>query len=539
VTDSFTYRRTIEEHCFLQRPLLDLRQFVLAAEARDLPRFDAAALEGLDRERFLMPLAYRIGGAVTWGSEAQLLADGRLLLREEREFMPWRALQEEHGSGPRGEPVVPLYSFWSLLTLWELWRLLQVRTAAPFLPEGLDAWLSERQTAASWVDRERLADTARGGLHRDLLLIRTQSILVPRITGVYVTTHHPTLGDTADYTFALEQSFDWNQAARECGADAEALEATYRATALQGGFIDPLAAWWLLVDQASRRAKERLRGSARVALDYYDAARVVRGWHFNLTGQRLPDIDELTDPERARAVKERDFGSADTRNNRRALVGLLDYYGLYPWRVQLIVEGPSETKLLAELLELAFGHSFDSLGILVVEFGGAGIPKKAEEFLGRVRAYANYYLLVFDNEGKAAKFADELKRRGIITDDEAHLWTSDLEADNFTVGELCDVAEGHIRQQDGMAGFQLDREEVGSRIANPKNPSEPPGVLTVIQKVAEGHAARFDKDDVAVDLARHAHSQPKHPDTGDDRRLFELLETLVNAAEADRRPPQT
>ena len=245
---------------------------------------------------------------------------------------------------------MPMYSQWQLLTLWELWSQLHPLPAAPFLRAGLDATLADRKAVAARVDRDGLAATARAGGRRDLLLIRTQTILVPRITGKYVATVHQELGDTAEWTFRHEQEFDWDVAARQCGVDADALASEYQRLSMQGQFIDPLQSWWLLVDQTLWAVKQQLRGKARLALDFYDAGRVLRGWHSHLVAEPLPDIDELADPAQAREAKRRLYGDADVRHNRAALVHLLDNYGLYPWRVQLIVEGPSEENLLGELL---------------------------------------------------------------------------------------------------------------------------------------------------------------------------------------------
>ena len=101
-------------------------------------------------------------------------------------------------------------------------------------------------------------------------------------------------------------------------------------------------------DSLGSQAAAPRKGTA--ALDFYDAGRVLRGWHSHLVAEPLPDIDELADPAQAREAKRRLYGDADVRHNRAALVHLLDNYGLYPWRVQLIVEGPSEENLLGELL---------------------------------------------------------------------------------------------------------------------------------------------------------------------------------------------
>ena len=81
----FTYRQAAQEHAFIQVPLLEAPRFIEAAVQRGFPKFDEAGLEGLDREGLLPPVAFRLGGYADWGTEAALLRDDRLLLREEQE----------------------------------------------------------------------------------------------------------------------------------------------------------------------------------------------------------------------------------------------------------------------------------------------------------------------------------------------------------------------------------------------------------------------------------------------------------------------
>ena len=73
-----------------------------------------------------------------------------------------------------------------------------------------------------------------------------------------------------------------------------------------------------------------------------------------------------------------------------ALPAILEHYGLYPWRVQLVVEGPSDAAALRKLLD-EWGMSFERLGIHVGEGRGSGLPKNVDQLLADVRGYANYY----------------------------------------------------------------------------------------------------------------------------------------------------
>jgi hypothetical protein len=192
---------------------------------------------------------------------------------------------------------------------------------------------------------------------------------------------------------------------RRPDAVVRAVESCWPATLWNAGFH--------LADQVKRRERERLTGAALRTLDLYDAARVIRGWHAQLAGEPLPDVDGLFGIDR-NGAKQHVYGTAELRGNREALPPLLEHFGLYPWRVQIIAEGESDLAMLEELLAARYGLTFGALGIHASPLGGADIPANAELILGAVRVYSNYYLLLFDNEGRARQMIETLVRAGHI-----------------------------------------------------------------------------------------------------------------------------
>ena len=92
-------------------------------------------------------------------------------------------------------------------------------------------------------------------------------------------------------------------------------------------FKDPTKSMMDLLDQINRGRRERLTGGALLALDHYDAARVLRHWHARLTGDELPDIDEFGGIN-GTEYKLRRFGTTDVKGRRDILPILLEEYGL-------------------------------------------------------------------------------------------------------------------------------------------------------------------------------------------------------------------
>lgn len=524
-TTPFTYRSAIEEWCFLQVPLLTLKQLVEAAHARGLLFFTLirrGTWETLDSQELLPPVGYLPRDSYSSGWELQLLEEGHLRLRQEVGYQPW---DEEHE---------PLYGHWQLLTLGEIATGLVPAHPLDRLEHGLEGYADFlRGMAEGLAEARQLEPHLNYWRWRELVLTRTQTLVLPKVTGHYRSpAATPGLGEDAfEWTRRQQREFDYERAAEECAITREELAQLYDQLATGGQRLDPAAAWFDLADQIKRQRREALRDNGLRALDYYRAARVIRGWHSYLTEEPLPDLAEQLsgDPVGTRRINERRYGHAEIRGNRAALPAMLETYGLYPWRVQLLVEGASEEVMLETLLEELIGASFGQLGIHPVRLGGAGIPKKLDRVLGAVRTYANYYLLVFDNEGKVTTLVDELRRAGHIEQEpETHIWDQDIEADNFTVAEIC----GEIRKAAkgaGVEGFRLQAREVDRAKARSRK-----GLASVVLGLAEERGFVYSKPKLAHDLARFLAEEVRA--RGDsDRPLFELTQHLYRMTVADRR----
>lgn len=579
----------MREWCFVQLPLVELRRLRDAAKERglsDLGLFERDAWETLDREGLLVPVAYARHGFWEHQLEA-CLEDGDFKVRENVGHIPWEELRADAEAGHGDDANVQvLYHHWQLLALAELQQWLAPAVPWGNLGDGLESFYAVRAQMAAAPDvlpREQLLRMATEHRTRELLLIRVQNMLWPsergdpghsRWRGGFV---GGLTEDAAEWASELLRTTDFAQLAADCGVSADELAAVYDGLARRGLHLDPNATMVDLLDQIRRSRRERLTGAARLAVDYYDAARLIRGWHHLATGAEvwLPDVDELRGINGTEFKRSR-FGTLEVRGNRAVLPTLLEDYGLYPWRVQLIGEGESELVALRTVIEEGYGLSFARLGIAVTDMGGASIPAKAERLLADLRAYANYFLLVFDNEGRARELIDELQRAGVVEgvgddqrkamfaklaeaakqleDAEARrealkaarlraanlheqpgeapefvLWQENFEADNFTHAELCEVANDVIFRGTRSAGATIHAERL--REAAASRPES--GVASVLVELVEEGGVRVSKPDFAAALARYAMAHPEHQ--GDQRPLLALAEHLVRLTGADRR----
>ena len=589
VPGGFTYSRAVRGWAFVQVPRMSLSDFRKAAGERGLMKvspFDASPWETLDREDLLPPVAYSLHGF--WHhDEPGYLDNGDLIVREERGFVPWDELRSE-AQRRNGADLYVLYGHWQLLSLATVVDHLSSSTPLLALGRGLDEFREARIAYASApLDRERLAEVAQGNRTEELLLVRVQNLFMPSVRGGRYRGGRVTglTDEAADWAIEQRRTFDYVAAAEECEVTPDDLATLFDALATRAHWIDPLERWFHLADQVKRRERERLTGAALRALDLYDAARVVRGWHAQLVGEPLPDVDELfgIHPKEA---KRRMYGTDELRGNREVLPALLEHHGLYPWRVQLIAEGESDIAMVEEVLAARYDLSFGYLGIHAFALGGADIPANAELILGAVRVYSNYYLLLFDNEGRARQMIEALVRAGHIegvsdaqrkraleealaeaqartfaSPDERRaalrgareraqrledepgqapeflIWQEDIEADNFTVAEACEVINATAVQLEGLSGFGLDPAEmtklVEAEAGKPKDARR--GMAGVLLDAAAGQDPPFElsKPELARRLAGHALAHPERD--GAQRPVLDLAEHLVRLTIADRR----
>ncbi len=575
----------------MQLPLFDLGNLRDEAKRRGLDNLGLFACdpwETLDREEIFVPVAYARHGM--WNhNQLECLEDGDLVIREEIGYRPWAELREEAEEryGDRGDPQV-LYHHWQLLWLGELQKRMTPAVAWGNLGDSLETFYEVRAKMASVPDptpRDALRTLAVARRARELMLIRVQNMFFPFERGDPRQSNwiaSPVSGLTenaADWAGDQLESLDYSALADDCGVSADDLTGIYHELVHYGLEIDPTSALFDLIDQLRRSSRDRLKGAARQAVDYYDAARVIRSWQQRLTGEWLPDIDEHRGIN-GQAFKQRHYGTLDVRGNRALLPIVLEDHGLYPWRVQLIGEGDSEIAALRLILEKGYGLSFETLGIAVTDMGGADIPAKAERLLGAMRGYANYFLLVFDNEGKARELIDTLRRAKVIggvsdqqrkailteatkavrqIDDpnarnealraareraskldeepgaapEFVLWRENFEADNFSPAEMYGVIARYARNDAEIADFALAQSDIEAALRQGRNGER--AIASVILELAEEKDARFrlSKPDFARLLAHHALDHPERD--GKTRPLIELAEHLIQLTWADRR----
>ena len=169
-----------------------------------------------------------------------------------------------------------------------------------------------------------------------------------------------------------------------------------------------------------------------------------------------------------------------------------------------------------------------------------GVPvSKRAQAVARARAEINAMMFPNADERRdalhtAIQRAERLDHAPAASP-ESHIWQRDLEADNFTVAEICEVITGLARRYE-RATFALDSEALTALVAaeDGKPERKRRGMARVVLDAAGAHDPPFtpEQPDLARALARYAVEHPQHH--GVERPVLTLAEHLVRLTYAGR-----
>jgi hypothetical protein len=431
---NYSFRRAHETNAFHQFPLITPSK--LPSEARDRgirPPFASKfveELERLDREGAFSPMLFEM-----------VDADGAdtIVFRDEGDYVPWSeyAIDDGFAVAPR-----PYYSPWQLLYFNDAVELQHHSVPIEWLlDDDRRATLgSGHRDFLSWqLERWRQLDWEWRGIL--LVLLRLQNRYGPAVKGTLIKStvnlvRHPQTGEYVDPS-ELTPPFDARKALDDLGLTHEALEDMHRRLAIQGmmgGDDDPLRDWHMLVRMAPAKQRARLRGIARRAQDAYDAAEMLRRFYFDLTGELLPNPDEIFDLS-DKSWKRQFFGKWPTFSYTRADLAVeLRLRDLHPHQVHIVVEGDTEEIVCRRVLETVAGMPLNDMGVSIQRLLGVGNMRG--EMLRALKTFPRFLVFVADREGDMAREVEGLKQEGVLTDEATYLWETSFEEANVSDEEL-------------------------------------------------------------------------------------------------------
>lgn len=431
---NYSFRRTHETNAFHQFPLITPSKLRSEARERGIQCSMGSSfiknLERFDREGAFSPILF----------ETMDVDDiETIVFRDEVDYVPWSEYAVHDGMvvAPR-----PYYSPWQLLYFNDAVELQHHSVPIEWLldDERRATLGSGHRNFLSWqLERWRQLDREWRGIL--LVLLRLQSRYGPSVKGTLIKStvnlvKHPQTGEYVDPS-ELEPPFDARRVLDELGLTLEAVKGMHQRVALDGmgiGDCDPLRYWHMLIRMAPAKQRARLRGRARRAQDAYDAAEMLRRHYFDLTGELLPNPDDIFDLS-DKSWKKQFFGKWPTFSYTRADLAVeLRLRDLHPHQVHIVVEGETEEIVCRRVLETVAGMALNDMGVSIQRLFGVGNVRR--EMLRALKAFPRFLVFVADREGDMAREVEALKQEGVLTDEATCLWETSFEEDNFSDEEL-------------------------------------------------------------------------------------------------------
>ena len=288
--------------------------------------------------------------------------------------------------------------------------------------------------------------------------------------------YQPDYRGTVQLTFPTEESFDrwvdWRQnrfspseVLKDSGMSLEEVKDLRDYFAVQAHFIDPMSRWYPLIRLVPFTKKEKLKGKALLAQDYYEIVGILNFFLRDSTKEEQPDPDDIVDGRRGEWKdgyygKKFDYKDPDIRKRI-----ISDYLNVPIPKVVLLIEGDTEETVI-DILMNAFGIVPENEGIAIHNFEGTGgiTPFNAGATLQIAKSQNVARYLIIDNDPGAEELVKELSERLKLLDDDCYrIWEKDFEYDNFGPDAVVETVNERL-VGNGLAPIETN--EVDDRIAN-------------------------------------------------------------------------
>jgi len=234
--------------------------------------------------------------------------------------------------------------------------------------------------------------------------------------------------------------------------------------AVQAHFIDPMSNWYPFVRLVPFRKRERLKGKALLAQDYYELVDFLNFFLKELTNEEQPDPDDIVDGRGGKWKdnyygRKFDYGDKDVQKRI-----ISDYLFVSIPKVVLLVEGYTE-EISIPILMNALGIVPEVKGIHIINFEGTGgiTFSNAGPVLQSAKSQNVARYLIVDNDKDAIELVKELsERRKLLDEDCFEIWEKDFDQDNFGLNVVVERVSKEL-VENGFAAIETS--EVKDRLA--------------------------------------------------------------------------
>jgi hypothetical protein len=235
--------------------------------------------------------------------------------------------------------------------------------------------------------------------------------------------------------------------------------------AVQAHFTDPMSSWYPLIRLVPFGQREKLKGKALLAQDYYEIVHILNFFLKDLTEKEQPEPDDIIDGRRGKWKDDyygRKFKYEDKDIQKRIIS---DYLYVSIPKVVLLVEGDTE-EISIPILMNALGIVPEIAGIHIVNFQGTGglIFSNAGPVLQSAKSQNVARYLIVDNDKDVTELVKELsERRNLLDDNCCRIWEKEFHQDNFGTNAVVEIVSKEL-VKNGFASIETG--EVNERMVN-------------------------------------------------------------------------
>ena len=408
-------KELILQEAFHQNFPLEVDKFIDYCKKRGLNNVDRKYLEHLEQEERLKPIMRVVGSVVSNTTDLkELYENNHVIDPSQNGFVPWKTFYETGTEYPREviRTYYHPYQIYSLNSVLE--SRIRALTRFNIIPQNDESVVNIRKDGKNMGNRPEIM---RKNSKKDekfvelLLFIQNKYLPIVKQPGHIIVTgdrHSPT-NNLYERWYDLQKRIIPKEIVRALGLEAKDIDDYRGSIGGYGRSIDPLNDWYDLIKYITYGKRQKLKGKALLAQDFYLISDMLALLLEDLTGEKQLETGSLDDTMRGRG-KARVYDKELNYVDRDVLIKLLREYGINPRpRLVLIVEGDTE-EVAFPIIANAMGIPLERYGIQIINI--QGVDKHPRELIVHhsipdIYPERTKVFLIFDKEGNKGSWIEK------------------------------------------------------------------------------------------------------------------------------------
>ena len=415
-------KELILQEAFYQNFPLEVDKFIDYCKKRGLNNVDRKYFEYLEQEGRLKPIMRVVGSVVSNTTDLkELYENNHVIDPSQNGFVPRKTFYKTRPEYPR-EVIRTYYHPYQIYSLnSELESRIRPLIRFNLIPQNDESVVNLRKTGKNMGNRPEIMrkDSKKDENFVELLLfIQNKYLPIVKQPGYKRLT-----GDSTNNLYEkwddLQKRIIPKEIVSALGLEAKDIDYYRGSIGDYGLSIDPLENWYDLIKYIKYAERQKLKGKALLAQDFYLISDMLALLLEDLTGEKPLETGSISDTMQGRG-KEGHYGKKLNYVDRDILIVLLREYGINPRpRLVLIVEGYTE-EIVFPIIANAMGIPLERYDIQIINIQGVDKdprPLIIDYATPDVYPFDNKYYIhpertkvffIFDNEGNKGSWIKKL-----------------------------------------------------------------------------------------------------------------------------------